>query len=135
MHLLRKIVSEIRQLSIARLALFQIFFLFAATASYGQKIGFSGGVNKNNYFDFIKEEDGHFESDYHPGNGYSFAISIADIKIDSFMPLRLALLFDHYKGSFYTGDGGLSYGEFTRANVVKTTIGLGIYPLNFSVLK
>ncbi|MEI8048659.1 MAG: hypothetical protein WCI92_14860 [Bacteroidota bacterium] len=110
-----------------------ILFCFFISGISGQNIELSGGMNRNNYFDWQKEE-GHFIAEYTPGNGYCAELSLSDFKFDS-LTIKISLLVDNYKGSFYTQDGGLAGAYKTVAEVEKTTLGIGLYPLNFYIFK
>ena len=106
--------------------------LLIVTFSYGQKIEFSGGINQNSFFD-LQAQDNHLQTKYDAGYGYSAGIFIYDIKFDT-IHIGLSLRYDYYQGSFYSENSGLSYGHSTKAEVKKSTVGIGLYPLNFSVL-
>ena len=109
-----------------------IIAFFIISNLSGQNIELSGGLNRNHYFDWQKSE-GHFMSDYTPGSGYCADLSLSDLKYDIFT-IKVSFLLDNYKGSFYTEDGGMGGASKTVAEVERTTIGIGIYPLNFSVV-
>ena len=117
----------------AKYFILKLLFVFLGFQSHAQKLEFSGGVNRNNYFDGNKDQH-HFESEYHPGYGYSFGIGISEIKKGS-SPPRFALRLDRSTGKIYTHKGSLASGYTTEAEVAKTTLGLGFYPFNFKVLK
>jgi hypothetical protein len=108
-------------------------FCFIISNISGQTIEFSGGMNRNHFFDWQKDNGG-YHSEYTPGNGYSAELSLSELNFDS-IPIKISLLVDNYKGSFYTQfyAGGGSYQSF--AETEKTTIGIGLYPLNFTILK
>ncbi|MCD4795073.1 MAG: hypothetical protein K8R54_17715 [Bacteroidales bacterium] len=98
-----------------------------------QDIEIFGGINKNYFFDFEKENP-HFRSEYFSDYGYSLGLSISKLKFDS-IPIRLSVIIDNYKGKLKITSGGLGYSQTTEAEVEKTTIGLLIYPLNLNILK
>jgi hypothetical protein len=114
-----------------KVAIFKIFLLLIISNSFGQTVEISCGANRNNYFD-LQRENGHFITEYNPDFGFSFGLSISDFKIDT-LPMRISLLIDNYKGGFYTTNSGLGGGNTTEAKVNKTTLGIGIYPLNVSI--
>jgi hypothetical protein len=111
--------------------IFEILFFLIISNSLGQTVEFSGGANRNKFFD-LERQDGHFITEYNPDFGYSFGISISDFKIDT-LRMRISLLIDNYKGNFYTTNGGLGGAYETEAEVNKTTMGIGLYPLNISI--
>ena len=100
-----------------------------------QTIGLSCGLNRNRFFDTNREDNPHFSTNYTPGNGYSFALSISDLHPDTIMPFRFSLLFDHYKGHLFTTSGGLGGYSNTEAGVERSVISLAVYPVNFTFLK
>ena len=112
-------------------AFLSLILFYLNSSIYAQTLEYSGGVNQNNFFD-LQRGGGHKISDYNKGVGYSFGISISNINLDT-LPIRIAILFDHYNGSFYASDGGLGGASETEATVSKTSMGLGVYPLNFTV--
>lgn len=118
--------------TMTRIFLYLLLCFFTSKSS-GQNFEISGGVNRNKFGDFHREV-GHFISDYTPDYGYSFGMSISNFKIDT-LPMRLSLRIDNYKGKFYTTSGGRGGAQKTEAEIEKTTIGLGFYPVNFAILK
>jgi len=101
--------------------------------SIGQNIEFSGGVIKNNYFDLARPGE-NLQSKYTSGYGYSFGISIFNLKIDTNKYMLFMFKVDNYKGSFkITNSGHIS--TITEATVDKITLGLGIYPFHFKIRK
>lgn len=103
------------------------------TILFGQNIEFYGGVNNNVFHDNLQDV-GHFQSTYKSGSGYSFGIAIDNIKIDSTI-FRFTLQFDKYKGSIDVSDGGLAGGVMTKAEIDKSIISLGLFPINLQILK
>jgi len=112
-------------------ALFKILLLLLISNSFGQTVEISGGANRNNYFDFQKQ-DGHLITEYNHGYGFSFGLSLSDFKIDT-LPMRISLLVDQYKGRFYTSNGGLGGSNETEAKVNRTTLGIGLFPVNLNI--
>jgi len=100
---------------------------------FGQNIELFGGLNTNQFHDY-RQNEGHFQSSYNPGSGYSFALAIDSIKAD-WMTLRFTLKFDKYSGSLTASDGGLGGGYTTTAKIDKSLISLGVFPLNFRIIK
>ncbi len=110
-----------------------LVFCFIISNISGQNIELSGGMNRNQYFDRQKDE-GHFMAEYAPGNGYSIGLSFSDLKIDS-LAIRISLIIENNKGKFYLQSGGQGGTIRTEAEVEKTTVGIGLYPLNFDIFK
>jgi len=100
---------------------------------FGQNIELFGGLNTNNFHDY-KENEGHYQSSYHSGSGYSFGLAIDSLKVD-WMTLRLTLKFDKYSGDLTASDGGLAGSSTTTAEINKSLISLGVFPLNFRIFK
>jgi len=96
---------------------------------FGQKIELFGGASKNIFHDYHKS-DAHYNSSYNSGLGYCAGIGIDSIKID-WLTLRFTLQFDQYKGKLDVSDGGLGGGYTTVANVDKSILSLGVFPINF----
>lgn len=118
--------------SLKRLFLFILFCLYISNMA-GQNIGFSGNINRNCLFGY-KQEGNHFESKESPGYGFSFGSCIY-IKMDSFMPLKIFITLDNYKGKIYIKYGDLGSSSETDATFDKYTLGIGIYPGNFKIFK
>lgn len=112
-------------------AILEILLFLVISSSFGQAIEISGGANRNKYFD-LQKKGGHYITEYTPDFGYSFGISVSDFKIDT-LRMRISLLIDHYNGKIYTTNGGLGGASTTEAQVFKTTMGIGFYPVNISI--
>lgn len=100
---------------------------------FGQNIELFGGPNKNIFHDNL-ENDGHYSSSYNSAFGYSAGIGINDIKID-WLSLRFTLCYDRYGGKIDVSDGGLGGGTTIKADIDKSLVSLGLFPINFTVLK
>ena len=112
---------------------FTILIMLIASNLFSQKIEIFGGLNKNIFHDYNKDE-GHFNSTYNSDNGYAVGIGLDSIKID-WMTLRFTLQFEKYKGKLDVSDGGLGGGYNTIANIDKSMISLGVFPVNFRLFK
>jgi len=82
----------------------------------------------------MDHDDGHFYTKYHPGNGFSFFLSLEDTVLRDIF-VKFVLVLDDYNGKLSTTNGGLAGSSTTSADVNKTTIGLGFYPFNYRFLK
>lgn len=111
--------------------LFIILISFSSLSLFSQNIEIIGGLNKNSFYDFNKNE-GHFTSTYSSGFGYSARIAIENIKAD-WLTLRFTLSYEKYSGEIEASDGGLGGGFTTVAEIDKSIISLGIFPLNFKI--
>jgi len=98
-----------------------------------QTIELSGGYIINRMFDF-EEDNPHYRSEYNTGSGYGFVIAIEDIKVD-WHRLRITLGFEKYNGELEVYSGGLGGGGGTHAFFDKSLISLGLYPVNFMIVK
>lgn len=117
-------------------AILKVFLILIISNSFGQTFEIAGGINKNKYTDLGKPQDNPFYSTkFSPGYGYSFAISIVDLGLDTSLQLRMTLRIDNYQGKFYCKNGGLPGSSETEAEVKKTTIGIGLYPININIKK
>jgi len=109
-----------------------ILIVISCLPVFGQNIELFGGLNTNNFYD--RENEGHYQSSYNSGSGYSFGLAIDSIRAD-WMTLRLSLKFDKYSGNLTASDGGLGGGYTTTAEIDKSLISLGVFPLNFRIFK
>lgn len=110
-----------------------ISLLFRLIPVSAQNVEFTGVINRNTYFDYIKDE-GHFSSAYTTKNGFAFSFSAEDTIIKSLF-LRLTLSLENYNGSIDVHEGGLGSSRGTEADVNKTVLGVNIYPLNIKIGK
>ena len=107
-----------------------IFFLILlkALTSFGQSVDVFGGMISNHFFSFGK--DGHIESEYLVNPGYTLGIGLEDIKLD-YLNMRFTLSFQDYSGDIIEKYSGLAGGSTTEVNFSKSTITLGLFPINF----
>ncbi len=108
------------------------FICFSTAIMFGQHLELFGAMNWNNFHDYNNER--YQISEYKPGNGYSFAISIDDIAFKE-AALRFTFRLDNYSGEIYTRSGGLAGFNITKASVEKYSLGFEVFPLNFKILK
>jgi hypothetical protein len=107
-------------------------FLLNCQFVFSQNLEFSGGLNRNVFFDY-RGDGGHFISNYTPDFGYSVSASYSDVKIDD-LKLLVTVSFQNYNGSIYTRDGGKTYFLSTEADIQRNVLGLGVYPINLTFL-
>jgi hypothetical protein len=100
---------------------------------YSQSIEIVGGLISNKFYDF-NHDDPHFSSSYSHGFGYSALIGIDDVKLE-WLKLRFTLSYDKYSGGLEAGYSGLGGGNSTIADIDKSLISLGIFPLSFKIIK
>ena len=113
-----------------RLSLF--FFLIFSGTMYAQNTEITTGYIQNNFFDFEKDEV-YNNSNYSSRGGFGLEIGIDEIMIDS-VKLRFTLGYSKYSGKIRNYSGGKGSGTTTRANVHKSIVSLGFFPLNFKIL-
>jgi hypothetical protein len=106
--------------------------LLKSLTAFSQNIELISGLNKSNFFDFNQNE-GHFNSSYNSDYGYAMRIGIENIKVD-WLTLRFTLGFDKYGGKLTASDGGLGGGYTTDAEIDKSVISLGVFPLNVKII-
>ena len=111
-----------------------ILLSFCISSLIGQSLEFFGGTSINTFYDFQKN-DGHFNSNYEPGWGYTLGIAFDYKGLPELYPLRFVLRFDHYSGKLYTRNGGLGGSSSTNANIEKSCIDFGIYPVIIKINK
>lgn len=112
--------------------LFTTFIIFCSFSVFSQNVELIGGMNKNKFFDYEKDE-GHFNSSYDSQYGYSIQIAIENIRIDT-LKWRFTLGYEKYGGSINVRDGGLGGGVTTNAEIEKSIISVGVFPLNFRII-
>ncbi|NEN24376.1 hypothetical protein G3O08_12760 [Cryomorpha ignava] len=112
--------------------IFTIFLILFNLTLFSQNVELIGGMNKNKFFDYEKDE-GHFNSAYDSQYGYSFQIAIENIRIDT-VKWRFTLGYEQYGGSINVRDGGLGGGVTSKAEIDKSIISVGVFPLNFRII-
>jgi hypothetical protein len=112
---------------------FSIWMLLNISNLFGQKLEMFGGAN-NNMFHNYHNNEGHFMSSYNSDFGFTAGFGLDSIRID-WLTFRFTLQFDKYAGKLEASDGGLGSGFTTIAKVDKSVISLGIFPINFRILK
>ena len=98
-----------------------------------QSLELFGGKNWNDFYDF-KDGEGHFHSVYTPGSNYSFGLAIDSVRVD-WTILRCTFRFEKYSGALIASDGGLGGGSTTKAEIEKSVLTVGVFPLNINVFK
>lgn len=109
-----------------------LLFIFCSI-SFGQKMEFFGGINSNTFYDWNKETP-HYSSTYKSGTGYSFGFGLDSVKAE-WLTLSFTLTFENYGGELEAKNGGLGGSYTTTAKINKSLITLGVYPINFHVVK
>jgi hypothetical protein len=117
-------------MKIIKLALFLMLFLAFEQELTGQSLELFGGVNLNNFHE-KQSDDGHYQSSYASDLGFVAGIGY-DFKVDSFR-MRMTLLYESYAGEVAASDGGNGGGYFIEADVKKSVIALGLYPLTLNI--
>lgn len=74
------------------------------------------------------------QSSYKSKYGYAAHVGIENVKVDR-ITFRFTLGFEKYGGELEASEFGMSYSSKTKANVDKSVISLGIFPLNFKLFK
>jgi hypothetical protein len=116
-----------------KLSLISIF-VFYWSSIMAQSIDFSSAISSNRFFEFENQQSFRYDSAYKSGIGYSLQAGISNIMIGT-APVRFAITVDHYQGSVFSSYQALGGRNTTNAQVKKTTIGLGFYPVNFHISK
>ncbi len=97
---------------------------------FSQNIELFGGLNRNSFFDY--RQVGHFVSSYNSELGYSFGVGVDNIKLNQWA-LRFTLNYDKYGGKVTASDGGLGSTFRTIAEIDKSIVSLGVFPVNFKL--
>jgi hypothetical protein len=96
-----------------------------------QSIEIIGGLNKNVFFD--RGGGARFNSSYTSELGFVGRIGL-DIKLD-WLQTRFTLSFDKYSGKLTAHDGGQAGSYTTTADIDKSIISFGFFPINFKIIK
>ncbi|MEN8230861.1 MAG: hypothetical protein ABFS38_22085 [Bacteroidota bacterium] len=115
-----------------RLVFFHLI-ISVSFSSYAQNIECFGGANYNIFRDSWNA-DGHIYSEYEPAFGHQFGIGINDLRID-WITFRFTLSYDKYGGSLQSTYGGLGGGKSTTAEINKSIVSVGIYPVVLKVFE
>ena len=115
-----------------KLFIIATFSCFVTTVN-SQSIELGGGLNRNKFCSW-KQEGGHASTEYHPGNGISFFLSLEDTVLKDVF-VKFVLVLDDYNGTLSTTNGGQAGSSTTSADANKTILGLGFYPFNYKFLK
>lgn len=108
-----------------------LFILFIHTNLPGQNLSFFAGLNGTILHDYQSFE-GHYNSSYQPGLGYSLGVGIDSI--DWFWwNIPFNIKFERYGALLYASAGGLGGGYWVDGRVDKSILTLGIYPFNFRI--
>jgi len=113
-----------------------IFSLFIFTNSltlFGQNFEIFAGVNKNVFYDNDKHLT-HFTSTYNSELGYTVGIGLDIMKFGPSI-IRFTLEFDEYSGKLKASDGALGAGYNTAADIDKSVISIGMFPLNIQIIE
>lgn len=97
-----------------------------------QNLEITGGINKNLFIDFVN--DNHYGASYRSEYGYSFGMGIDDVKVD-WSTYRFTLNFTKYSGGLEAHDISLGGGSITTAQIDKSILSMGAYPINFRIFK
>ena len=109
-----------------------VLIILNSLTLFSQNVEILGGLNKNSFFDFM-QNDVHFNSSYNSYFSYSIRIGIDDVKVD-WLPLRFTLSYDKYGGKVNASVGGLGGGNTIIAEIDKSIISLGVFPINFKII-
>ncbi len=99
---------------------------------FGQNLDVYSGLTTNTFHG--SDKDPHNYAKYETGLGYNFGIGYEKVKANRLL-LRLTLSYDTYKGKLEAGNSGLGSGNITNANVKKSVLSFGFYPINFTKIK
>ncbi len=107
--------------------------MLISTSLFSQNIEFTTGVNSNNFYNSPTAADiGNYSSSFSSGLGYHFGVGIENVMVD-WLNLRFTLGLDSYSGDIDARWGGQIGGNEVNAEIQKTVLSLGVYPINFKV--
>lgn len=115
-----------------------LLFLFTCISSmtlYSQPVEIFGGANKNVFYGKNDDSYSYFSADYHSGNGFTAGFALDSIRILR-LKMRLSVQFDKYNGKFIAeNNSGKAVYEKTIGEIDKSTVALGVFPLNIRIKK
>lgn len=117
-------MKKLKQILIALLLIFN-------TSLFAQNLEVIAGLNQNQFFDYNQDE-GSYYSSYQSDHGFAVRIGIEDIKVD-WMNLRFTMGFEQYGGEIDVSGGGQGGDYRTTAEIDKSVLSLGLFPLNFKI--
>ncbi len=107
------------------------FLLLSSLTVSSQSIEINGGLNINRFYDFASRES-RVLSNYQSENGYSIRLGYEN-RFSDRVKLRFTLGYIEYGGQLYTESGGLGSKSIVNAEVRRSVISLGVFPLNFKL--
>lgn len=114
-------------------SLLTILFITITGAFYGQKLEAYAGLNLNTFHN-PANNGGNYYFNFEPALGPTLGIGIDSIKLDM-LKFRFTLQYDMYGGELEAYEGGHFYSHKTVAEINKSILSMGIFPLCFRILK
>lgn len=105
--------------------------LLASLSLSAQRMELSAGVNFNTFYE-NGGNVGHYSSDYTSHTGYAIRLGVDEVMSRSW-EFRFRLGYERYGGGLSAGDGGNGGGYYTKAEVDKSVLSFGFYPVNFKL--
>ena len=111
-----------------------LFFLtISCVIIYAQSTEITIGYILNNFFD-LEEDEAYNSSTYYDRGGFGLGVAIENVMIDS-IKVRYTLSYSKYAGKIRNYNGGKGSGTTIMANVHKSIVSLGFFPVNLKILK
>lgn len=112
-----------------------LLFIFSSSfLSHAQSLEFNGNYTYNSFYHSRNIYTGSDIASGSAGPGFNLNVGIKDVKT-KLLNFRFNLNYDYYKGDFYSSSGSLAGRSITTAKGYKSTFTLGIFPVNFKILK
>jgi len=114
-------------------SLLTILFITLSIALYGQKLEAYAGLNLNTFRN-PENNGGNYSSNYEPALGPTVGIGIDSVRLDK-LKFRFTLQYEIYAGELKAYEGGHYYSHEIDAEINKSILSLGIFPLCYRILK
>lgn len=108
-------------------------FLLNNLLLLSQNFEIIGGLNRNTYYTAGKNV-AYYSSSYESDLGYVMRVGVEDIHIN-WLKLKFTLSLENYQGELKVTAGGMAGECTTDAEVSKSILSLGFFPVNFKILK
>jgi hypothetical protein len=110
-----------------------ILFITLTMALSGQKLEAYAGLNLNQFYDY-NNNGGNYIASFDSGLGPVIGIGIDSVRVD-LLKFRFTIQYDRVAGKLDAYEGGHMYSHQTVAEIKKSMLSLGIFPLSFKVIK
>ena len=114
-------------------SLLTILFITLTVAFYGQKLEAYAGLNLNQFHDY-NNNGGNYSTSFKSGLGPVVGIGIDSVRLD-LLKFRFTLQYEMVTGELAAYEGGHMYSHATNAEIKKSILSLGIFPICLRIIK